>query len=165
MKRALNKSSYKNKTDPLRGSGILSEKDRKGQNNIWGNAQLPLPAVCCANHSFIPLGGLENTFWHPRKHLKKQSNVTQWWGTSTKRRESRWGESCNYFQAGVRFAMNQSLKSDAHCNHRVLPLYSCFIQYTMHHISFIICWWSKITIPRETHSHEFIMCYMCVNWA
>lgn len=62
MKRALNKSSYKNKTDPLRGSGILSEKDRKGQNNIWGNAQLPLLAVCCANHSSIPLGGLENTF-------------------------------------------------------------------------------------------------------
>lgn len=49
--------------------------ERRGQ-NIWQNAQLPLLAVRCSNHSSIPPGVSEHTSWHPRKHFKKQTNVT-----------------------------------------------------------------------------------------
>lgn len=60
---ARHKGSCENKTDPLGGSGKHTHKKmggetEPGQNNICGNVQLPVLAVCCANHSSVPRGGV-----------------------------------------------------------------------------------------------------------
>lgn len=55
MAEAKNPSIKENKTDPLGGAGNTG--GGPGQNNICGNVQLPLLAVCCANHSSILWGG------------------------------------------------------------------------------------------------------------
>lgn len=173
MKQTLNKSSYENKTDPLWGSRLLAKKDEKWdkEDRTTFGEMFSYPCLQCAV-LIIPL--LPWGFWRTHsdilvnilkaneRHLVVRDKHKEF----RKRSQHQISESscCSLSWPWRRILHLLPSKGNAcyksNMKVRQIPLF--FIQDTMRHSTFIICYWSKIHFPLESHSNEFIICYMCI---